>query len=145
MTDTIATRLIVVPIIKNDVGSVLLCKMPADRGVFPGKWGLPGGGVEPGERIEEALRREVLEELGVSVTAAKPLFFKDGVHEKTFPNEGKRIIYMVFLLYECRIAAEQPICLNSEFSEYTWVEPTSLNDYDLNSATRETFVTVGLL
>lgn len=55
-------RTIVCPLIQND-GCYLLCKMADDRGVFPGQWALSGGGVEPGERIEEALRREVREEL----------------------------------------------------------------------------------
>lgn len=67
------TRLIVVPIIKDPNGRVLICKMASDRGVFPGQWGLPGGGVEAGERIEEALHREVSEELGVSIQKIKPL------------------------------------------------------------------------
>lgn len=56
-------RTIVCPLIQND-GAYLLCKMADDRGVFPGQWALSGGGVEPGERIEEALRREIREELG---------------------------------------------------------------------------------
>lgn len=145
MPDAVATRLIVVPVIRDENGNVLLCKMPADRGVFPGQWGLPGGGVEPGERIKEALEREVFEELGVSLVSAKPLFFKDGLHEKTFAGEGKRLIYMVFLLYECRIAADQPIRLNSEFCEYTWAKPSSLSKFDLNSATKDTFSSIGLL
>ncbi|SAP96792.1 pyrimidine deoxynucleoside triphosphate (dYTP) pyrophosphohydrolase YfoO [Klebsiella pneumoniae] len=46
-------RTIVCPLIENE-GHYLLCKMAADRGVFPGQWALSGGGVEPGERIEEA-------------------------------------------------------------------------------------------
>ena len=46
-------RTIVCPLIQND-GAYLLCKMADDRGVFPGQWALSGGGVEPGERIEEA-------------------------------------------------------------------------------------------
>lgn len=46
-------RTIVCPLIQND-GCYLLCKMADDRGVFPGQWALSGGGVEPGERIEEA-------------------------------------------------------------------------------------------
>src|SRR5215213_4277386 len=107
MPAAVATRLIVVPIIKDESDRILLCKMPADRGVFPGQWGLPGGGVESGERIAEALKREVFEELGVSLHTAKPVLFKDGLYEKTFAGEGKRLIYMVFLLYECRIAAGQ--------------------------------------
>jgi nucleoside triphosphatase len=83
-------RLVVVPIIKDERHRLLLCKMPPDRGVFPGQWGLPGGGLEPGECIDEALAREVSEELGVSILEARPLFFKDRLHEKTFPDGGRR-------------------------------------------------------
>lgn len=39
-------RTIVCPLIENE-GHYLLCKMAADRGVFPGQWALSGGGVEP--------------------------------------------------------------------------------------------------
>src|SRR5215470_14313452 len=101
MIEAAITRLIVVPVIKDESGRVLLCKMPEDRGVFPGQWGLAGGGVEPGERIHDALRREVMEELGVSIISYRPAFFKDGLHEKTFPNGERRPIYMVFLIFEC--------------------------------------------
>ena len=51
-------RTIVCPLIQHE-GHYLLCKMADDRGVFPGQWALSGGGVEPGERIEAALRREI--------------------------------------------------------------------------------------
>lgn len=101
--------------------------------------------MEPGERIHEALTREVSEELGVSILEAKPLFFKDGWHEKTFPDGSKRQIYMVFLLFECRISASQPISLNAEFCDYAWVEPALLASYDLNVATHDTFKYLGLL
>lgn len=144
MSEPPPTRLIVVPIIKDELGSVLLCRMAADRGVFPGQWALPGGGVEPGERIEEALRREVREELGVQVTDAKALFFKDLLHEKTFEGGEKRLIYMVFLLHECRVSSTD-LTLNAEFSEYAWVVPAALGGYDLNSVTRETFAAMGLV
>jgi len=139
------TRLIVVPIVRDEDRRILLCKMPPDRGVFPNKWGLPGGGVEPGERIHQALEREVREELGVSIQETKPLFFKDGVHEKTFPDGSKRTIYMIFLLFECRINSSETISLNPEFCEYAWVEPDRLSSYDFNSATQETFKSLGLL
>jgi nucleoside triphosphatase len=140
-----ATRLIVVPIIRDQDDRVLLCKMPSNRGVFPGKWGLPGGGVETGETIKEALAREVLEELDVCIRDVKPLFFKDAMHLKTFPNGDKRNIYMVFLLFECRLDQSQTIRLNSEFCDYAWVEPGSLNSYDLNSETLDTFESLGFV
>lgn len=137
-------RLIVVPVVRNDDGAVLICRMPLNRGVFPGQWALPGGGVEPGETIDEALSREVREELGVEVTSSRPLFFKDLLHEKTFPSGERRLVYMVFLLFECRVSSSA-LTLNDEFSEYAWVSPALLDGYDLNAATRDTFSVLGLL
>lgn len=137
-------RLVVVPIVRDDDDRILLCRMPEHRGVFPGQWGLPGGGVEAGERIQDALRREVREELGVEIAASRPLFFKDGVHEKTFPDGTRKTIHMVFLLYECRLDAGT-IRLNDELDEHAWVEEGRLGAYDLNVATRDTFRHLGLL
>jgi nucleoside triphosphatase len=51
------TRVIVVPIITNSLGELLVCKMHEHRGVFPGQWGLPGGGIEEGESMIDALHR----------------------------------------------------------------------------------------
>ena len=138
------TRLVVVPVIRGAEGSVLLCRMPIDRGVYPGQWALPGGGVEPGEQLEEALRREIREELQVGLTSVRPLFFADRLREKTFPGGERRLIYMVFLLYECTVS-DDPIKLSEEFTEYAWVLPSALSDYDLNEATRQTFTTMRLI
>jgi 8-oxo-dGTP diphosphatase len=48
-------------------GRILLCHRSPDRQWYPDVWDLPGGHVEPGETSTEALKRELLEELGVSV------------------------------------------------------------------------------
>jgi 8-oxo-dGTP diphosphatase len=48
-------------------GRILLCHRSPDRRWYPDVWDLPGGHVEPGETSTEALRRELREELGVSV------------------------------------------------------------------------------
>src|SRR6478735_7311049 len=48
-------------------GRILLCHRAADRRWYPDVWDLPGGHVEFGESPTEALRRELAEELGVSV------------------------------------------------------------------------------
>ena len=118
---TARTRLIVVAVVTDDEGRVLLCRMAPDRGVFPGQWALPGGGVEPGERIEAALRREVREELGIGLRAATPLLFKDDVLEKTLEGGRRELLHMVFLVYACRPASTD-IVLNEEFSEFVWAD-----------------------
>jgi nucleoside triphosphatase len=138
------TRLIVVAVVKDDDGHVLLCRMAPDRGVFPGQWALPGGGVEPGERIETALRREVREELGIELTSATPLLFKDAVLEKTFGDGQREPIHMVFLIYRCR-PASRDIVLNEEFSGSLWAGGGELEVLELSPLTRETLVSAGLL
>ncbi len=47
----------------------LLTSRPAGK-VYAGYWEFPGGKVEPGESIEAALRRELHEELGITIAAA---------------------------------------------------------------------------
>jgi len=140
----VASRVIAVGLVQDRQGRVLLCKMPPDRGVFPSQWGLPGGGLEPGERMEAALRRELREELGIEITSIRPLFFSDGQYHKTFPGGAQREIYMIFLIFACQLAGGE-ILLGPEFSEFAWVDPADLGGYDLNSATRETLLQAGLL
>jgi nucleoside triphosphatase len=139
-----AMRLIVVGVVENRVGETLICRMPEDRGVFPGQWGLPGGGIEEGETAETALRRELKEEVGLEVTNIRELFFTDGTYRKTFPDGSRQKIYMVFLLFSCQ-AESDPVQLNAEFDAYRWVKPEDLPAYNLNVETIKTFTHLGLL
>ena len=118
--------------------------MASDRGVFPGQWALPGGGVEAGERIEDALRREVREELGVDVTSFSPLLFKDAILNKTYADGTTSPLHMVFLIYRCTLSSQE-IVLNEEFSEYRWLTSHELATVELSSLTRETLMSAGLL
>lgn len=53
-------------------GQVLLAQRPEGK-IAAGYWEFPGGKIEPGESADEALLRELHEELGVAVRAARPL------------------------------------------------------------------------
>ena len=138
-------RTIVCPLIQND-GCYLLCKMADDRGVFPGQWALSGGGVEPGERIEEALRREVREELGEQLVLSKitPWTFSDDIRTKTYADGSQEEIYMINLIFDC-VAANREVNINEEFQAFAWVKAEDLGTYDLNIATRKTLTLKGLL
>jgi 8-oxo-dGTP diphosphatase len=52
-------------------GRFLLTSRPAGK-VYAGYWEFPGGKLEPGETVEQALRRELHEELGIRIGAALP-------------------------------------------------------------------------
>lgn len=47
-------------------GTVLLAKRSSKRRVHPDRWSLPGGHIEDGEDAETAMRRELMEEIGVT-------------------------------------------------------------------------------
>ncbi|MEE2865451.1 MAG: nucleoside triphosphatase NudI [Pseudomonadota bacterium] len=137
--------IIVCPLIENQ-GAYLLCKMPSDRGVFPGQWALSGGGLEQGERMTEGLLREISEELGSDLTieAVQPWTFRDDVRTKTYPHGTSEQIYMIYLIFDCK-AANRNVSINEEFEDFAWVLPEDLGKYDLNEATRMTLKAKGLL
>ena len=52
-------------------GQFLLTSRPAGK-VYEGYWEFPGGKIEAGETVEQALRRELQEEIGITIAAARP-------------------------------------------------------------------------
>ena len=64
---------VVAAVIYDPLGRVLVAQRPAGK-ALAGCWEFPGGKVESGESGEAALRRELLEELGVRVSALRPVF-----------------------------------------------------------------------
>ena len=57
-------------LIRSD-GAALLARRPETK-VYAGYWEFPGGKIEPGEPVREALRREIREELGIEIERAYP-------------------------------------------------------------------------
>ncbi len=52
-------------------GRFLLTSRPEGK-VYAGHWEFPGGKLEAGETVEQALRRELIEELGITIESAQP-------------------------------------------------------------------------
>lgn len=100
-------------VILNDDGRALQLKQTyGDR-----RWGLPGGGVEPGETIHQAIARECAEELGTSVELG-PL---TGVYYHSRVN-AQVVIFRASLPEGCIIN------LSSEHSDYDWFCMEELGD-----------------
>jgi len=64
---------VAVAIFQKPDGSFLLSSRPEGK-PYPGYWEFPGGKIEPGETVLQAMIRELVEELNVTITAATPWF-----------------------------------------------------------------------
>lgn len=86
---------------------------------LPFKWEFPGGKIEPGERPEECLRREILEELAVTITVSG-----------TLPPARHKYPALTVTLYPfiCSIAAGE-IKLH-EHAAVVWLPPERLHELD---------------
>ena len=62
---------VAVGVLIDAAGNFLLTSRPEGK-VYAGYWEFPGGKLEDGETVEQALRRELHEELGIGITRAEP-------------------------------------------------------------------------
>lgn len=80
--------------IVNDKGEVLLLKRSNNAKNERGKWEAPGGAVEFGEKLENAIRREMREELGIEIDILKQWTAKDHI----IPEENQHWVPTTFLV-----------------------------------------------
>ncbi len=107
----------VVGVLARD-GSMLLVRRAPWRRVFPGAWDLFGGHVEGGERLDQALRREAREELGIEVRELRRLGQIDD------PVEPALIHVFAVLSWEGEPGNRAP----DEHTEVRWFGLTELPD-----------------
>jgi 8-oxo-dGTP diphosphatase len=106
-------------IIRN--GHILVARRA--RGPALGIWTLPGGVVEAGETLIEALKREVAEETGMTV---EPVALA-GHREVVVRDDGGRVSrHFVILCFATRWIEGEPQ-LNEELSDARWLRPAELD------------------
>ncbi len=115
---------VAVAVIQDASGRVLLTRR-SDGAHQGGLWEFPGGKVERGETFEQALRREIREELGIEVSAHQLLI--DLTH--SYPDKIVRLDVHRILQY-----SGKPIGLEGQPLE--WVLPENLDQYAMPAADR---------
>ncbi len=109
---------VAVGIVQHPNGSILIAKRKQGQHLA-GLWEFPGGKVEEGETTEEALLRELREEVGISLDRCSPLIMLE--HE--YPE--KKVVLDVYRVTEFSGEAK-----GMEGQEVAWVDVCDLEKYD---------------
>ena len=103
-------------------GRYLITRRKADAHLG-GLWEFPGGKREPGESLEDCLRRELREELGIEITP--PALFLVIHHE--YPEKAVELNF-----FTCAIASDTPRLLGC--ADLRWVAPDELPELSMPPA-----------
>jgi 8-oxo-dGTP diphosphatase len=109
---------VAVGVLTDAAGRILLARRPAELHQG-GLWEFPGGKVEPGETVAQALGRELKEELGISVEASSPLL-------EVRHDYGDRQVF----LDVHRVTSWRGEPRGVEGQPLAWTLPSSLSDFD---------------
>lgn len=109
-------------VIRDAHGRILLTKR-AEHLHQGGLWEFPGGKLEPGENMEQALRREIMEELGLQLLGHRPLI------RNLYHYPDKSVLLDVHLVTDYRGIPE-----GLEGQPLQWVEPENLSSYPMPQA-----------
>jgi len=110
----------------TDEGTLVLASQRG-KGKFIGKWEFPGGKVEPGESLDQAVRREIDEELGVQLVNVQPAYSID-------TEISDNSVCMHFFWAQ---AENEEFKQTIESRATQWVAECSLYDLDWMEADRE--------
>jgi 8-oxo-dGTP diphosphatase len=110
---------VVAAIIQNSQGEYLCCKR-GDWKSAPGKWEFPGGKPEADETLEDALVREIQEELGVGIKVLRQF-------DRSTTKVGSLEIDLVCFVAE--LICEEPT-KSTDHSELVWLAESELSKLD---------------
>lgn len=99
-------------LIVNPRGEILIVKSHKWRG----KYVIPGGHIELGETLQEALVREIEEETGLEVHDCRFLCYQEFIMDESFWKER----HYIFFDFICKTETTA-VSLNDEAQEYRWV------------------------
>jgi ADP-ribose pyrophosphatase YjhB (NUDIX family) len=114
-----------------DGASVLLVERAGEP--LKGWWSIPGGLLETGEKLEDAVRRETLEETGLQVEIA----YRFDIFERIMRDaEGRAEYHYVLVDYVCKATGGE-LAPGDDVSRVEWVPCMNLRDYKVTTGTIE--------
>ncbi len=120
-------------LIFNNEGKLLLTRRAIDPD--KGKFDLPGGFIDPLETAEEAVMREIREELGVEVTEMKYLVSR--ANEYRFSGI---VVFTTDLAFSVKVDSTDRIIANDDISGFEWVIPGEIDPAEIPAPSIRYFV-----
>jgi 8-oxo-dGTP diphosphatase len=114
-------KLSVKVIIKDDRDRLLILKRSMKSKGNPGKWDLPGGKLDPGERFDETLIREVYEETGLEIKIQ---------HIAGTAESEMDTAIIIYLIMDAKLVAGK-VRLSDEHDDYVWIRNDQFPKTDL--------------
>ncbi len=119
---SIPHKLIGVGVIRNDLGEILIDRRLA-KGEMAGFWEFPGGKIETTETIEECIKREIQEELAITVFVGNRIM--------TIEHDYSKFKVTLFV-HDCQYIEGEPQAI--ECQEIRWVTIAELDQYNFPEA-----------
>lgn len=124
-TDSLASKQIGVAVIRDDRDLILIDRRLA-KGLLGGFWEFPGGKIEGNETVQECIKREILEEIGIEIAVDSHLITIDHTYSHFRVN---------LQVYNCRYISGQARAIECE--EIRWVTIEELDNYTFPAANQE--------
>lgn len=126
-------------------------KDPAKGGVYSNVWHVPGGGTDEGETLEQALQREIKEEVGIDIAPYKPTLLSNedtGTAEKILDTGEKVLAKMYFNRF--KVVIDKPsdeilLHLSDDLVETRWFSLEELPNVEQIPGGKEFFQKIGLI
>ncbi len=113
----LAHKQIGVAVIWNQQGQILIDRR-LQSGLLGGLWEFPGGKIEPDETVQDCIRREIQEEIGIEIEVGAHLITIDHAYSH---------FRVTLNVHHCRYLSGEPQPIECE--EVRWVEPETLGEY----------------
>jgi len=126
MSDKKVVQKIVVAGVVFENDKALILQRNSDEDIFPNMWELPSGKREPFESSVDALKREIMEEVGIDVEIIMPVSTFEYQIEK--PDEIRDTTQINFLV---KLKSSSNIKLSSEHQSFAWIDKSEINKYSI--------------
>lgn len=115
-------------IIVNEKGEILALKRSRskDHGGRSEAWDLPGGTYELGEDVIDSIKREVMEEVSLTIVDPQPVYLANGLNNANEFMSGENVFAVTHLATKWT----GEVIISDEHTEYRWVTPEEFLTYN---------------